>query len=1357
MTDYSLWEIILNGDSLAPTRVIKGVVQPVALTTTVQRLARKIELKDCDVEEQGLDDLFNSLKIYEAKVKSSSFASTSTQNIAFVSSQNTDSTNEPVSVVASVSAASAKIRISALLNVDTLSNAIIYSFFASQSNSPQLDNDDLKQIDADDLEEMDLKWQMAIYDCSFQAEEESTNYALMAFTSSSSSSSDNDVVSCSKACTKAYATLQSYYDKLTKDLSKSQFDVIFYKIGLDYVEARLLVYQQNETVFEEDIEFLKLEVQLRDNALVVLKQKFVQAEQEIYDLKLKLEKFQTSSKNLGDGYHAIPPPYTGTFMPPKPDLTMTIMKRKWLKHQLGTMHNGDIISNMPKMTLPNPQRHVVPTAVLTKSKLIPLIAARQVCTAVSSNNVTRPRPAKTIVTNLHSPPRRNINHSPSPKASTFPPKFTAAKALMVNAVKGVQGNWDNLQHILKDEGVIDSGCSRHMTGNMSYLSEFDEINGGYVTFGGNPKGGKISSKGKIRIDTKCIVLSPEFKLPDKNQVLLRVPRKNNIYNVNLKNIILSGDLTFLFAKATLDESNLCHRRLCHINFKTINKLVKGNLVRGLPTKVFENNHTCVACKKGKQHRASCKTKPIISNRVLVTKPQNKTPHELLLGRTPSIGFMIPFGCPVTILNTLDPLGRFDGKADEGFLVGYSVSSKAFRVFNIRTQNVQETLHINFLENKPNVAGSGPTWLFDIDTFSKTMNYQPVTAGNQSNLSTGVQEKFNAGKAEEDNVQQYVLFPLWSLGFKNPQNTNGDAAFEVKEPEFEENKPDINEVNVAGNLVPTFGAAGPSNTAVNLTHGKSLFLDTSQYPNDPNIPALEDITYSDDEEDVGVEADFTNLETHITVSPIPTTRVHKDHLMTQIIGDSSLATQTRSMTKVIQICLWCVDSSCSKHMTGNLKLLINFIWKFMGTVRFGNDHVAVILGFGDLQWENILITRVYFVEGLGHNLFLVGQFCDSDLEVAFRRNACFVRNLEGVDLLKEDRSTNLYTINLHEMASASPICLMARASSTKSWLWHQRLSHLNFDTINDLAKNDLVVGLPKFKYHKEHLCPSCEQRKSKRASHPPKLVTNSRQRLHLLHMDLCGPMRIASINGKRYILVIVDDYSHYTWAIATACFTQNRSIIHQRFNKTPYELINGKKLDISFLHVFGALCCPKNDREDIGKLGAKGDIGFFIGYSVDSCAYRVFNRRTKKIMETMNVSFDELSAMAFEQSSSKPELQSMTFGHISSGLDLTYALSTITTQQSSEGELDLLFEAMYDDYIGGQSSATARTVPPAKEPQVHQSSTASTTIADTAPIPTNSSSLATNIPITITPRVFGSLTSSINSQCSFCILRVYFKS
>nr|GEU64002.1 retrovirus-related Pol polyprotein from transposon TNT 1-94 [Tanacetum cinerariifolium] len=279
----------------------------------------------------------------------------------------------------------------------------------------------------------------------------------------------------------------------------------------------------------------------------------------------------------------------------------------------------------------------------------------------------------------YSPPRRTIHRSSSPNASNFPPKVIAAKAPMVNVVKG---NWGNPQHALKDKGVIDSRCLRHMVGNMSYLSDFEEINGGYVAFGDNPKGGKISGKGKIKTgkldfddvyfvkeikfnlfsvsqmcdkknsvlftDTECIVLSPEFKLPDENQVLLRAEAVNTA---------------------------------CYVQY-----------------------------------------------RVLVTKPQNKTPYELLLGGTPSIGFMRHFGCPVTILNIVDPLGKFDGKADEGFLVGYSVSSKAFRVFNSRTRIVQETLHINFLENKPNVAGSGPTWLFDIDTLTKTMNYQPVTLG-----------------------------------------------------------------------------------------------------------------------------------------------------------------------------------------------------------------------------------------------------------------------------------------------------------------------------------------------------------------------------------------------------------------------------------------------------------------------------------------------------------------------------------------------------------------------------------------------------------------------------------------------------
>ncbi|GJX27239.1 putative ribonuclease H-like domain-containing protein [Tanacetum coccineum] len=355
----------------------------------------------------------------------------------------------------------------------------------------------------------------------------------------------------------------------------------------------------------------------------------------------------------------------------------------------------------------------------------------------------------------------------------------------------------------------------------------------------------------------------------------------------------------------------------------------------------------------------------------------------------------------------------------------------------------------------------------------------------------------------------------------------------------------------------------------------------------------------------------------------------------------------------------------------------------------------------------LITSVYFVEAWG-TICLCGQFSDSDLEVAFRRNTCFVRNLEGVDLLKGNRSTNLYTINLHEMASASPICLMARATSTKSWLWHQRLSHLNFDTSMTLPKSILSLGLPKFKYHKEHLCPSCEQGKSKRASHPPKPVPNSKQRLHLLHMDLCGPMRIASINGKRicfgdcgrlltdtlgYIFLrskensTRSDYKPFPEAITV--LLQSPVIIIRTDNGTEFknQILKEYFDSVGISHQASSVRTPQqngvverrnrtlveaartmlifsvhNDREDIGKLGAKGDIGFFIGYSADSCAYRVYNRRTKKIMETMNVTFDELSAMAFEQSSSKPGPQSMTSGQIT----------------------------MYDDYIGGQPSSAPRT-------------------------------------------------------------------
>nr|GEW83596.1 hypothetical protein [Tanacetum cinerariifolium] len=623
MTDYSLWEVILNGDSPDPTRVVEESLDQIH--DRLQKLISQLEIhgvslsqedvklkflrslpsewkthtliyrNKADLEEQSLDDLFNSLKIYEAEVKSSS-SGTTTQNLAFLSSSNTDSTTESVSAAASVSVVCARIPVSSLPNVDSLSNAVIYSFFASQSSSPELDNEDLKQIDkigrnlrangptsmGFDMSKVECynchrKGHFArecrspkdsrrngSYDWSYQAEEEPADYALMAF-SSSSSSSDNEV-------------------------SDSE--------------------DESETKAPQ----------------IVLS--FVQSTEQVKSPRHSIQHVETS-----------------------------------------------ISAATPKPASLNP---------------------------------------------FSSGKRRN------------------RKACFV--------------------------CKR----NMSYLSDFKELNGGYVAFGGNQKGDS----------------------------LLPIP---------------------FWAEAV--------------------------------------NTACY-----------------VQNRVLVTKPHNKTPYELLHGRTLSIGFMRPFGCPMTILNTLDSFGKFDRKVDEGFLVGYS----------------------------PNVAGSGPTWLFDIDSLTRTMNYQPVTAGNQTNHSAGFQDKFATEKAREEIDQQYVLFPVWSSGSTNSQKNDGDAAFNGKEPDFDAKKLEYESLFLQavvlsqGNKMTrprkrikarhyTFSAAGPSNATASPIQGKSSFIDVSQLPDDLDMPKLEDITNSDDEDDVGAEADFNNLETSIIVSHIPTTRVHKDYPGKRVIG------------------------------------------------------------------------------------------------------------------------------------------------------------------------------------------------------------------------------------------------------------------------------------------------------------------------------------------------------------------------------------------------------------------------------------------------------------------------------------------
>nr|GEY36023.1 retrovirus-related Pol polyprotein from transposon TNT 1-94 [Tanacetum cinerariifolium] len=365
-------------------------------------------------------------------------------------------------------------------------------------------------------------------------------------------------------------------------------------------------------------------------------------------------------------------------------------------------------------------------------------------------------------------------------------------------------------------------------------------------------------------------------------------------------------------------------------------------------------------------------------------------------------------------------------------------------------------------------------------------------------------------------------------------------------------------------------------------------------------------------------------------------------------------------------------------------------------------------------SNVFLGRVYFIEGLGHNLFSVGQLCDADLEVALRRNTCFIRDMDGVDFLKGNRSINLYTINLYDIASASPIFLMARATPTTSWLWHQRLSHLNFNTINDLAKNDLVSDLPKFKYTNEHLCPSCEQGKIKRASHPPKPVPNLKQRLHLLHMDLYGPMRVASINGKRYVLVIVDDYSQYTWVHFLRTKDETPEVIKNFLKKisvrfqAPVIIVrtdNGTEFknqilkeyfdSVGIIHETSAAKTPHQngvvERRNRTLVKAARTMLIFshapLFLWAKAIATTVYNRRTKKIIETMIVMFDELSAMAFEQNTSTPGLQSTTSRQISSELELTYAPSTITPQRQSEHDLDILFEPLHNEYHDSTSVPT----------------------------------------------------------------------
>ncbi|GJT16003.1 ribonuclease H-like domain-containing protein [Tanacetum coccineum] len=758
------------------------------------------------------------------------------------------------------------------------------------------------------------------YDWSDQAEE-GPNYALMAYSSSSSDSEVSNDSNCSKSCMETVKYYKSQNDQLLRDLEKSSLMVLGYKIGLESVEEKLKFYKKNESVYVENINGLKWDIQVGEITIRELRKKLEKIQKEKDSIQFNVDKFENASKSLNkiiecqivDNCKKVenskamssekepkvvkknddapiieewvsdseeenvsqtktekktvkPSIAKIEFVKPKQQektARKTVKQvekhrqnthsprgnqRNWnnmMSQKLGSnfemfnkacyvcgsfdhlqvdcnyhqkqfqnqrmvkpvWNNAQRVNhqNFAKKTHPCAKKNLVPRAVLMKSGLVSVNTARQVNTAHSKTTVNAARPMSYLSKIAHSTVKRPIH------------KNTAFKNSNINQ-RG------NPQMDLQDQGVIDSGCSRHMTGNMSYLTDYEEIDGGYVAFGGNPKGGKITGKVAER----------------RNRTLIEA------------------------ARTMLADSKL-------------------------PT-TFWAEAVNTAC--------------YVQNRVLVVKPHNKTPYELFHGRTPTLSFMRPFGCPVTILNTIDHLGKFDGKADEGFFVGYSLNSKAFRVFNSRTRIVEENLHIRFSENTPNVVGSGPDWLFDIDALTRTMNYEPIVAGTQSNGFAGTKASDNASQArkETEPVKDYILLPLWTADppySQDPKSSHDDGSKPSSDDGKKVNEDprkdsECNDQEKEDNVNSTNNVNAASTNEVNVVGGKTSI----ELPFDPNMPALEDVSifdFSRDDEDDGAEANM-NLDTTIQVSPTPTTRIHKDHPLDQVIGDLQSATQTRKMSK-----------------------------------------------------------------------------------------------------------------------------------------------------------------------------------------------------------------------------------------------------------------------------------------------------------------------------------------------------------------------------------------------------------------------------------------------------------------------------
>ncbi|GJU98034.1 putative ribonuclease H-like domain-containing protein [Tanacetum coccineum] len=486
-------------------------------------------------------------------------------------------------------------------------------------------------------------------DWTSHSEEEEEDYALM---DCNNSGSDTKVTSYSNECKESYAKLKKLYDAQREQLSDASIEIKAYTQGLKKVEAQLSQPSESETQtsdFDTCESDCSVETQEPLPEPIVNEPKVVRqpkiwsdapiiedyaSDSEDEHVSLPTEEQETPINKKGSGYgftiracfvcgslshHIRDCDFNEKRMTKQAELNNR-MKRNSSQREIRPIWN-----NVQRV---NHMNQFVPTAVLTRTGKILVNTARASGTnnvntarhnfnrkAVPTNVAMKVNTVKPIMNRVRPSTFFYKTHSP------FSRPFNNTTALRTNFTKQKVNIAEDYPHrTLQNKGIVDSGCSRHMTGNKAYLAEYQDFNGGPVAFGGKLQHFNLffvsqicDKKNKVLFtDSECLVLSPEFKLPDANQVLLRIPRQNNMYSFNLENIVPSGGLACLIAKATIDESNKWHRRLGHVNFKNLNKLVKGNLVRGLPSKIFQNDHTCVACQKGKQHKASCKAKSVSS-------------------------------------------------------------------------------------------------------------------------------------------------------------------------------------------------------------------------------------------------------------------------------------------------------------------------------------------------------------------------------------------------------------------------------------------------------------------------------------------------------------------------------------------------------------------------------------------------------------------------------------------------------------------------------------------------------------------------------------------------------------------------